>query len=217
MQRFLLRAPVLWAAGTTLAVAFAVVILIALDEGPERTTSPTSAGGVPASEAKKVATPVESAPGGVIADCSMRSEAAFPGAFADPRNLVVGPLTFVGGNVPTSPSVIRGVGGQKFPLLVQAGHTVTVQVPLAVRSVAGLGYGPLPQGEVTLRDAHHTVTFVSCRRGEPSGSSANGPVTFWSGFVVTNVPKCVPLDLYLDDDPSPRRVVLSLGAACPAI
>jgi hypothetical protein len=116
--------------------------------------------------------------------------------------------------------VIRAFGGQKFPLLVKAGHTVTVQIPPAVKGSAGLGYGPLPQGGVELRDTHDTVTFIACTRDEPSYSYEGqplGPVTFWSGFVLTRAPACVPLDVYLDGKPSPRRVHLALGARCKAV
>src|SRR5215211_3787313 len=39
----------------------------------------------------------------------------------------------------------------------------------------------------------------------------------WSGFVMTSVPTCLPLDVYVDDEASPRRVVLSLGKdPCPS-
>jgi hypothetical protein len=82
-------------------------------------------------------------PRGVIVDCARRSEANFPGAFAKPRNLVVGPLALVGAGDPTSASVVREFGGNKFPLLVKAGHIVTVRLPRAVRSFAGLAYGGL--------------------------------------------------------------------------
>jgi hypothetical protein len=48
-----------------------------------------------------------------------------------------------------------------------------------------------------------------------SGSSADGqPVTFWSGFVLTAAPRCVPLDVWVDDEPAPRRVVLAMGVRC---
>jgi hypothetical protein len=163
--------------------------------------------------------PSPSAPKGVVADCSMRSEAAFPEAFTDPRNLVAGPLVLVGGGDATSASVIRGLGGQKFPLLVKAGHTVTVRIPAALRGSAGLAYGPLPQGEIQLRDTHETVTFIACPRDEPSYSyrgHAVGTVTFWSGFVLTRSPACVPLDVYPNGKPSPLRIHLSLGARCKA-
>jgi hypothetical protein len=157
------------------------------------------------------------------AGCSTRSEADFPGAFADPRNLVVGPLVLVGGAF-TPASTVREVGGNKFPLLVAAGHTVTVRLAERAPTFAGLAYGPLPQGEIRLRDTYRSVTFAACRPGRPtrqyspdgpSGSTAGGvAVTFWSGFVLTRVPACIPLDVYVDDAPSPRRVGLSLGRRC---
>lgn len=141
----------------------------------------------------------------------MRSEADFGQAFTDPGNLVVGPLLLVGGAEPTSPAVILAHDGQKYPLLVKAGHTVTVQLPRGARRTAGLAYGPLPEGRVRLSDAHDAITFIACRPDEPSGSSAGGPVTFWSGFVMTRAPDCVPLNVYVDDEPSPRRAVVPVG------
>lgn len=161
--------------------------------------------------------------GGAREDCSTRAEASFPGAFTSPRNLVVGPLVLMGGAY-TDPSTVREFGGNKFPLLLKAGHSVTVRLTPRGRTTAGLAYGPLPQGETKLRDTYNSVTFVACRTGRasrryspdgPSGSYADGAsVTFWSGFVLTRVPGCIPLDIYLDDAPSPRRVGLPLGRRC---
>jgi hypothetical protein len=161
--------------------------------------------------------------GGVRADCSTRSEASFPGAFTNPRNLVVGPLVLVGGGY-TDAGTVREYGGNKFPLLVRAGHIVTVRLDRRRRRVAGLAYGPLPQGEVKLRDAHRQVTFVACRPGKPSERySPAGPsasvaggvaVTFWSGFVLTRAPACIPLDVYVDAARRPQRVGLALGRRC---
>jgi hypothetical protein len=147
-------------------------------------------------------------------DCSMRSMADFGPAFADPHNLVVGPLLLVGGADVTSEAVVLAHDGQKYPLLVKAGYTVTVSVPAEARSFAGLAYGPLPQGQLRVRDAHDEITFVACDRDEPSGSRAGGPVTFWSGFVMTSVPTCLPLDVRVDDETTPRRVEISLGSEC---
>jgi hypothetical protein len=70
------------------------------------------------------------------------------------------------------------------------------------------------------------MTFVACRPGRPpssyrdygpSASYADGQaVTFWSGFVVLRRPACVPLDVYVDDDPSPQHAVIDMGAGdCP--
>jgi hypothetical protein len=161
--------------------------------------------------------------GGAREDCATRSEAKFPGAFTSPRNLVVGPLALIGG-ADTDSSTVRKFRGNKFPLLVKAGHTVTVRLAQPGRNVAGLAYGPLPQGETKLRDAYRSVTFVACRPGRaprrynpngPSGSHADGAaITFWSGFVLTRAPACIPLDVYVDDAPAPRRVGLPLGRRC---
>jgi len=143
--------------------------------------------------------------------------ADFGPAFADPNNLVVGPLLVVGGAEFTPEAVVDAYDGQKFPLLVKAGHTVLVQLPRRVWRTAGLAYGPLPRGIVKVSDAYDSVRFVACDRDEPSGSEAGGPVTFWSGFVMTSVPTCLPLDVYVDEEATPRRVEIALGAECGSV
>jgi hypothetical protein len=156
-------------------------------------------------------------PRGVVEDCSTRSEASFPAAFSDPDNVVIGPLV-LNGAAYTRPETVRRFGGNKFPVLVRAGHRVTVALSRRTRRVAGLGYGPLPEGvALSPRDGHRVVTFIACRRGKPSGSTVDGdPVTFWSGFVVTASPRCVPLEVWVDDEPSPRRTALRMGVPrCP--
>lgn len=126
----------------------------------------------------------------------------------------------VGGAEPQAPKTIREFGGQKFPLLVRAGHAVTVRLSQNARRSAGLVYGgvgagPLPKGELKLRDSARRMRFVACGRGERSGSHADGvAVTFWSGFILSRNPACVPLKVYLDDESSPRRAQLSMGRPC---
>jgi hypothetical protein len=148
--------------------------------------------------------------------CDTRSEAQFGGAFADPSNLVSGPLAFVGAGEPQPASVVEEYGGQKFPVLVRAGRTVTVEVPAEARERVALGYGPLPQGKIGFADGHAAVRFAACVRGGPSSSSAGRgePVTFWSGFVLVSEPTCAPLDVYVDEETEPRRVEIALGAGC---
>ena len=177
-------------------------------------TSATTA--TPVRDVPRPARVPASHPHGVVEDCSTRSWAEFPGAFTNPANLVVGPLALVGARSPdaTATAVVARSGGQKFQLLVRQGHIVTVQVPEGARGFAALGYGPLPQGQTRFHDAHDTVTFVACGPDERSGSNADGPVTFWSGFVLVRKPSCVPLDVYVDDEPAPRRVEIELGAPC---
>jgi hypothetical protein len=101
--------------------------------------------------------------------------------------------------------------GQKFPLLVKVGHRVTLELSKATRRGAGLAYGPLPQGDVGVREAHRVVTFIACRGA--SASEADGkPVTFWSGGVLAESARCVPLRVWVDHASKPRRVVIGLGA-----
>ena len=166
-----------------------------------RTTTTTLAQGSPRTR-----------PDGVVEDCSTRSQADFPAAFSDPDNVVVGPLVLVGA-ASTPPETVRAVGGEKFPALVRAGHRVTVALSRRTRRAAGLGYGPLPEAvELRARDGHRVVTFIACPRGKPSGSATDGePVTFRSGFVLTRSPRCVPLEVWVDDQPSPRHTALPMG------
>ena len=185
------------------ALAALASMLVACGGSQDEGMAERAAGSAPAVTAARLA---DEPPRGVVEDCSTRSEAGFPGAFTDPRNVVVGPLVLVGAAY-TDPGTVVEFGGNKFPLLVRAGHRVTVELPLA-RRVASLGYGPLPEGvELQPRDGHRVVTFVACRRGEQSQR-----VTFWSGFVLTRSPRCVPLAVWVDDEPAPRRTVLRMGA-----
>jgi hypothetical protein len=115
-----------------------------------------------------------------------------------------------------SAEVLASLDGQKFPVLVGAGHRVTVRVPDAVSGYVSLGYGLVPQGKVDYADGHTAVTFTACRPGGPSSSSAGPgePVTFWSGFVFATRPSCAPLDVYVVGESSPRRIEIPLGAPC---
>jgi hypothetical protein len=179
----------------SIAVATSAAAALAASGGPE-TAAPSKQTG--------------ERPRGVIEDCSTQSLARFPGAFAKPRNLVVGPLVLTGAG--GTPAFSSSFGGNKFPLLVRAGHRVTVELSRRTRRVAGLAYGPLPQGKVRLRDAHRVVTFVACRRDHDSQSDVDGrPVTFWSGGVLARSPRCVPLLVWVDGERSPRRAVIRLG------
>lgn len=156
-------------------------------------------------------------PRGVVVDCSSRSEANFSGAYSGEDDVVVGPLALLGAGY-TDPDTIRRFGGDKIMALLRPGHRVTVALPRGMRHVAALGYGPLPElTALTPADGHRGVTFVSCAPGRPSGSMAGGrPVTFWSGFVLAASPVCVPVSVWVDDEPSPRHAVLRMGVRrCP--
>jgi hypothetical protein len=195
-------------ARSTIAAALAgMALALAACGGAETGDAPSRAA---ASE------PAENAPRprsrAAVEDCSTRSEASFPGAFSNPDNVVVGPLVIVGAAV-TAAITVREYGGDKLPVLVRAGHRVTLALSRRTRRVAGLGYGRLPEGvELEPRDGHRVVEFIACEPGGPSQSTAAGQrVTFWSGFVLTRTLGCVPIDVRVDDERSPRRVVLAMG------
>jgi hypothetical protein len=180
---------------------------------------PQAAVGTPTGASARGA--VKERPRGVVEDCSTRSEAGVPGGdFSDPRNLVVGPLVLVGDRY-TPASTVREFGGNNFAALVTAGHRVTVVLSRRTRRVAALGYGPHSQralSELSPRDGYRVVTFIACRAAERAGSTADGqqPVTAWSGFVLTRSPRCVPLEVWVDDEPSPRHTALGMGVRrCP--
>jgi hypothetical protein len=206
MRRSRVRWALLAAAASILAAAAVIVALAVRSDGPSRAMSPLAS--APAGPQQAIPAHLK----GVTENCGTRSEADFGPAFGDSANLVVGPLAMIGAAEFTPASVVRRFGGQKYPLLVKAGHSVTIEVPARARTFAGLGYGPLPQGEITLERAHPRVTFIACQEG--SGSSAEGPVTFWSGGVVANAPHCVPLDVFVDGSGAPRRVFIALGVGC---
>ena len=68
------------------------------------------------------------------------------------------------------------------------------------------------------RDLRRVPAWKASRRysaNGPSGSYADDvPVTFWSGFVLTRAPACIPLDIHVDEAPAPRRAELALGRRC---
>ena len=149
-------------------------------------------------------------PGADAVGCGEQSGARFPGAYSSRRNLVVGPLAMIGGGVFTGAATVREFGGNKFPLLVRAGHRVTVSIPAPARTTAALSYGADAAGDPNPK---HTISFTACSQRR-SASRADGRVTFWSGFVLTSAPLCVPLDVYADGAARPRRVQIALGRRC---
>ena len=152
---------------------------------------------------------------GAVESCSGQSGASFPHAFTSRDNLVVGPLALIGARRFTDAQTVDRFGGNKFPAVVAAGHRVTIELTRSTRRFASLGWGPLPQGSrLTARDGHRVVTFRSCGRDDAASDADGRPVTFWSGFVLASRPGCVPLRIWVDGEPAPRRARLALGRSC---
>jgi hypothetical protein len=154
-------------------------------------------------------------PEGAPATCRHQSSAGFP---KSSRNLVVGPLVLVGARAHSPPETIAKFGGQKYPAVVLAGHRITVELPRGVRRSLSLlyadDYWKLPDGERTVRDGHRVVEFRACAPNRADSSYNGRPATFWSGFVLTTVPRCLKLRIWIDDERTPRRARIPLGRRC---
>ena len=154
-------------------------------------------------------------PEGAPATCRHQSSAGFP---KSSRDLVVGPLVLIGARAYSPPNVIRTFGGQKYPAVVLAGHRVAVALSRAARRSTSLLYADdhrnMPDGRRTVGDGHRVVEFRACPR-QRAGSSYDGrKATFWSGFVLTAVPRCLKLRAWIDDERTPRRARIPVGKRC---
>jgi hypothetical protein len=157
-------------------------------------------------------------PNGEPATCRYQSSASFPKAFGLRRNLVVGPLVFVGGAAFTAAPTVRRFGGNKYPVLLRAGHRVTVEITRATGRKVALGYSNrmrrLPDGERHVADGDRVVRFIACARGHGLSDVDGQHVTFWSGSILAEASRCVRMRVWVDDDPAPRSAQIELGRRC---
>jgi hypothetical protein len=146
----------------------------------------------------------------VVEDCSTTPGWGRRDEFTSRQNLIVGPLALKRGAVMWEYD--ERVGGDKLFVFVKGGHRVTLELSRRTRKDVGLAFGRFPDPNVRLRDARRVVTFIACRRGELSEPRFDGwPVTSWVGFLLASSPRCVPLLVWVDDEPSPRRAVIRFG------
>jgi hypothetical protein len=169
-----------------------------------------------------VLTPLEAAAArsphtGHPATCAKQSGASFPGAFTSGDNLVVGPLSMIGASTYTSAATAHKFGGNKFPVLVKPGHTVTVRVSRRTHRSASLFYAINRGGALTethVSDGLRAITFRACDASKAQSDADGDPVTFWSGFVVVSKPVCVQLKIWIDSERKPHHRHISLGRRC---
>ena len=146
----------------------------------------------------------ESRPRGAVEECSTTPGWGRRDEFTSRWNLIVGPLAIERGRVL---GYAPQVGGEKLFVYVKGGHRVTLELPYRTRT-DGLKFGPHRRGSVPTR---RVVTFIACRRGERSGLLDGWPVTGRVGFLLASEPRCVPLRIWIDDEPRPRRAVIRFG------
>ena len=145
-------------------------------------------------------------PHGAVEDCSTTPGWGRRDEFTSPQNLIVGPLAIERAGVVLG--YAEHVGGNKLFVYVRGGHRVTLELSHRTRK-DGLVFGPHRGGAVPTR---RVVTFIACRRGELSDPRFDGwPVTSWVGFLLASSPRCVPLLVWVDDEPRPRRAFIRFG------
>jgi hypothetical protein len=149
-------------------------------------------------------------PRGAVEDCSTTPGWGRRDEFTRRQNLIVGPLAVErAGNVL---AYADSFGGNKIFVYVRGGRRVTLELSPRTREHVGLVFGPYPDNNASFRNARRVVSFIACRRGElPAGRFDGWPVTSWVGFLLATSPRCVPLLVWVDDQPSPRRAVIRFG------
>jgi hypothetical protein len=148
------------------------------------------------------------------ATCAHQSEASFPGAYTSARNLRVGPLVLVGGHTYTSPETMRRFGGQKYPALVAAGHTVKLALSPGARRTHSLTYADAIHGTRRLEDGVRVVTFKACGQRRAASDASGRAVTFWSGSILAGAPACLRVRVWIDGARTARRARIPLGRRC---
>jgi hypothetical protein len=154
-------------------------------------------------------------PRGAFVDCSGVN--GLPGVgledFKLPQSLVVGPLAVLGARPMLGfwNPYEKLCGWNKLLVLVKGGHRVTLELPEQTRQDARFdGFG-------RSRDTTRVVTFRAClSKAKPTRASlyfprTDWPVSGWVGVLTARAPGCVPLLVWVDDEPSPRRTVIRFG------
>ena len=148
-------------------------------------------------------------PRGVVESCRTSPGWGHLTDYTARSSLVVGPLAVRRAGVMLG--YASQVGGNKLFVSVRGGHSVTVELPPDTRVGAGLGFGKFESANVELRDSRRVVRFVACERGERPAPWDGWPVTSWVGFLLAASPRCVPLRIWVDDEPTPRRSLIRFG------
>ena len=201
--------------GTAIActgAATAVAVALATS-GPAETADPSRQNTMRAATPTPSRIAARERPRGALEDCSRTPGWGGSRDFSSRLNLVVGPLALQGAGVMLG--YAENVGGNKLFVFVKGGHRVTMELSRSTRKDVGLAFGS-PLGATTgskwnLRNTRRVVSFIACRRGEISEPFDGWPVTSWVGFLLASSPRCVPLLVWVDDEPSPRRAIIRFG------
>lgn len=191
-------------------VAMAVTVALAAS-GRAETAAPAKQTATPAATPATSSAAARERPRGVVQDCSRISGVGARRDFWIRSSLVVEPLALLhaGGTLAYDPRY----GGNKLFVVVRGAHRLTLELSPRTRRDAGLVFGKFRNANVRLDESRRVVTFIACRRGErpPTDIPDGWPVSGWVGGLLAISPRCVPLLIWVDDEPSPRRAVIRFG------
>ena len=109
---------------------------------------------------------------------------------------------------------MREVGGQKYPALVAAGHTVKLAISRRARRTHALTCADDVHGTRTLEEGVRVVTFEACSARRADSDASGRKVTFWSGFILASAPACLRVKAWIDGARTPRRARIPIGRRC---
>ncbi len=145
-------------------------------------------------------------PRGAVEHCSTSPGWGRRDEFTSRQNLIVGPFALE--RARPMLGYAPDVRGNKIFVYVKGGHRVTLELSSAMRHDVGFAFGP----GSGFRNWCRVVSFVACQRGELTPGRFDGwPVTTWVGFLLASSPRCVPLLVWVGDEPAPRRAVIRFG------
>jgi len=135
----------------------------------------------------------------------------FPNVFRGSRNVVVGPVAFVGlRSIPEmTPEAITRFGGRKSPLVLRPGRAATVSIDPGARDRAHFWYAG---GDRSNRaKLPHTLRLAACDKDGAKSRAGAKPVTFWAGgFAFGPEPFCLRFTVTVEH----RRRLPVAGGAC---
>lgn len=120
------------------------------------------------------------------------------------NDLVVGPLAFahILAHAPTWEfGADAGPEGIKARIVLAPGAVVTLVVPDPDRDHVALAYGPRSLDTGSVADAYHAVRFEAC----------DAQQTQWAGGLIVTDPRCVTLEVWINDEEQPRAVTIPVG------
>lgn len=143
-----------------------------------------------------------------LRSCSTRGDSNHPAKPPATGAITVGPLViWPSVRLPTGTTFIQAWPyAMKAPVLVRARARVTLAI--APEAVGTAGLWRMRGGYVS------TVRFLACRERQPS-RGYRGTVGRWTmfpfSFALTTTAACVPMDVWVDGEAAPHRIVVPVG------